>query len=141
MKKMVIQLNSTAFKYQAVLDHPVHIDLCHAKNTYAKAIATAKLDYWKDFLENVGEKQVWLVNGYTKNPVGDRGQVHIPSLKVIGADGLACKVSSNEDKAKALADSFFLSRPETSSVLQNFNYPNPLPPPPAITETQIAHHI
>ena len=69
----------------------------------------AKLKHWKDFLENTEEQQIWLANGYIKNPVRDGGQAHIPLLKSVGADGLAHKVSSNEEKAKMLAGFFFPS--------------------------------
>lgn len=62
-------------------------------------------------------------------------------LKVKGSNGLVREVNTNEGKAKALAEVFFPPKPMTSSVPQEYNYPDPLPSPSPITEEQIHAHI
>jgi hypothetical protein len=141
MKKSVNRLNASAFKYRAIREHPIHEDLRQAKKNYANAITKAKVDHWKEFLENAGESQVWTANGYINNPIGDGGKARIPTLKVTGTDSLAREINTNEGKAEALARTFFPPRPATSTVPPNYAYPRQLPNPPPFTTQRIYYHI
>ncbi|KAF8152317.1 hypothetical protein B0H34DRAFT_632568, partial [Crassisporium funariophilum] len=47
----------------------------------------------------------------------------------------------NEEKAAALAKSFFPAKPTNSSVPPNHEYPNPLPDPPPISLDQIRQQV
>jgi len=51
------------------------------------------------------------------------------------------EINTNKGKVKILVQIFFPEKPECSRVLENYNYPEPLPPLPPITPEQIEHQI
>jgi hypothetical protein len=82
-----------------------------------------------------------MANRYIKEPSGDGGDPRIPTLKVNESDGSIRNINTNDEKAKAFADSFFPKPPLVSSVPPNYAYPDPLPDPPPITNKQIEAQI
>lgn len=90
-----------------------------------------------DFLEKATDTDIWTVNRYLTNPSGDGGQTRIPILKMVGRDGTIQEANTNENKAKMLAEAFFPPKPAASMVPQGYNYPDPCPEMPTVTEKQI----
>ena len=140
-KKVVNRIHAESYKNRAVEDHPSHQDLKQAWQKYAADIVKAKSDHWNDYLEFADSATIWTANKSLTNPIGDGGQSRIPTLKVKGSDNTIKEVNTNEGKAKALAEVFFPPKPLVSLVPQVFNYPDPLPSSPPITEEQICAHI
>lgn len=83
------------------------------------------------------EKDIWTTNKYVTELASDGGRPRILTLKTKNATEAISEVSANEDKAQALAKSYFPKKPETSQVPANHNYPQPLPDPEPVTEKQI----
>jgi Endonuclease-reverse transcriptase len=140
-KKAVNRIRAESYKNRAVEDHLSHQDLQQAQQKYAANIIKAKMDHWNSYLENADSSTIWTANKYITNPAGDGDQSRIPTLKVKGNDGFTREVNMNEGKAKVLAEVFFPPKPATSSVPQEFSYPDLLPSPLPITEEQIHAHI
>ena len=137
------KLSRLAYRFRALPDHESHAELRKARNEYGEAIVEAKRGHWEDFLENASEQDLWTANRYFREPTGDGGKSRIPTLKVKdeGANGLMQEVNTNDGKAKALAHLFFPKKPDISRTPENYDYPEPLPPPPPITPEQIACQI
>ena len=93
----------------------------------------AKCKHWTDYLKGTNADDIWTLNCYTKEPAGNGGNPQIPTLKVIGPDGFAMDINTNNGKANAFSNAFFPKPPQTSSMPINYQYPDPLPDPPMIT--------
>ena len=136
------KLSHLVYKFRALPDHTLHAELQKARNMYGEAIVEAKRQHWEDFLENAAEQDLWTANQYFKEPTGDGGKSHIPTLKVPGEmDGLTGEINTNDGKAKALAQVFFPKKPDQSRVPEDYEYPEPLLLPPPVTLEQITCQI
>ena len=142
-KTTIKKLSHTAYKFRALPDHASHTELRKARDEYGDAIMEAKQGHWEEFLENVAEQDLWTANKYFKEPTGDGGRSRIPTLKVSdeGADRPPQEINTNDGKAKILAQAFFPKKPDQTRVPENYEYPEPLPPPPPITLDQIERQI
>lgn len=141
LKKKLNKLSTETMRQRAVPDHPSHELRRQAAQEYGRAIVEAKRKHWMNFLEEASDSDLWTANRYLKDPIGDGGKARIPTLKVKEVDGTTREVSTNTDKAEIFNKIFFPPKPDTSSVPENFDYPNPLPPPPAIEKEQIRRQI
>jgi len=102
----------------------------------------AKLQHWADYLENATSNDIWTVNWYIKTPSMDGGKARVPTQ--ITKDKWGCNFLSrtnNSDEAEALAKSFFPKKPVTSSVPENYVYPQPLSDPPKVALEEIHRHV
>ena len=128
-------------KHRAVPNHPCHKEWKAATNDYGKAILKAKRQHWIDFLEEAADHELWTANGYLKEPAGDGGKTHIPTLKVSAEDGITREVNTNEEKAALFSKAFFPDKPAQSLVPPSLQYPTPMSDPPVISRTQLRQQI
>ncbi|KIJ43134.1 hypothetical protein M422DRAFT_89068, partial [Sphaerobolus stellatus SS14] len=85
-----------------------------ARNEYNAAVKKAKQGHWKDWLENISERDVWTAGKFAKNPLTDGGRTLIPTLHRKDQTGqLLATFDTAPTKAKALAELFFPPRPVT----------------------------
>ncbi|PPQ72841.1 hypothetical protein CVT25_000254, partial [Psilocybe cyanescens] len=104
-------------------------------------MSRVKLQHWIDFLEEATTKDIWTANKYISTPATDGGKSKIPALKQKTANGQTTELTTNEEKAEALATSFFPPKPTKTTVPVEYNYLEPLPPPTEITINCIQEHI
>jgi len=69
---------------------------------------------------------MYTANKYVTNEPSDFSNTQVPTLKTT-TNGTPSEASTNEEKVKALTDSFFPPPPPVSSIPQPFEYPNPIP--------------
>ena len=137
-RKELNKLRSDSYRYRAVANHPSHRKLRRKSNIYGNAIITAKRAHWSEYLENMGENDIWTANKYIKSPIGDGGAPRIPMLKTKNEAGENIEVNDNEDKAKVFAKVFFPPPPaQPAQAAPQDDYPAPLPDPPPINKQQI----
>ena len=74
-------------RFRAVPHHPCHTECREAAHEYGQAILEAKHSHWISYLEEATDNNLWNVNQYLKELVGDRGKSYIPTLKVKEGDG------------------------------------------------------
>jgi hypothetical protein len=141
MKQKLNQLRRQAERYRALPTHVSHLDFKEAEKAYGEAITAAKRQHWAEYLENAASDDIWMINRYIKNPVGDGCSSCIPTLEVRDERGFTRTVNTNTEKAEALAKTFFPPKPAESSVPNNHDYPPPLPPPPPISIDQVRRHV
>ncbi len=141
LRKEGNRLSRHSYRHRALTDHPSHTAYKTHQTLFAARILEAKQQHWTDFLEEATERELWVANRYIKDPVGDGGRPRIPSLRSKQPDGSWKEVVSNEEKAEEIAKSFFPSKPESSSVPPECQYPEPLESNTPITVEQIERHI
>jgi hypothetical protein len=84
---------------------------------------------------------VWIANKYINAEPGDSGLSRIPTLKTKTLNEQHTIANTNKDKSLLLAKTFFLPPPALSTVPTDFPYPEALPNPGYITETQLLRAI
>ena len=80
---------------------------------------------------------IWTVNKYIRDPVGDGGLPRILTIKVQDEKCSEIEINDNEDKARTFTKSFF--PPPLAQDLEEeapYNYPPPLPDPALPTKQQ-----
>jgi ribonuclease HI len=141
MRKKLYRLRADSYRLRAIPDHPSHSELKIESNRYRDAIIQAKRSHWSNYLEEMSANEIWTANKYIKEPIGDGGNPRIPTLKVKNAAGAEILVNSNEKKAKTFAKVFFPPPPPQDNNYEDYDYPEPLPDPPQITQEQLQRHI
>jgi len=137
MRKELNRLSSQSFIYHAVPTNPVHEECRIARRKYAASIKAAKIEHWEQYLEKAEEHQLWTANKYLTEPVGDGGRTRIPTLKIVNNEGQTIELNSNDEKAAALARSFFPAKPAQNHVPPNYEYPTALNCSLTITKERI----
>ena len=140
-RKGINRLRTVSYRYRAIADHPSHAELKIASGQYGEAIILAKRQHWTNYLEEMTSADIWTANKFIKEPVGDGGCLRIPTLKVRNEAGDITYINNNEDKATTFAKIFFPPPPPAPDVQEHFEYPEPLPEPPQLTEIQVLAQI
>ena len=67
-----------------------------------------------------------MANKYLSEPIGDGGQLHVPTFKVTDSNGQIQEVSTNAEKAQVISKAFFPVKPNLNSAPVDYNYPLPI---------------
>ena len=113
-----------ASKYKDWPDHHSHVERKEANRNFHKTLEQTKRQHWRDWLEKVEDTDIWTAHKYTSSPAGDGGKSRILVLKA-EHDGQEVAATSNEEKSKMLAKTFFPPRPSDDMPIQ-FAYPKPI---------------
>jgi hypothetical protein len=119
-------------------DHPIHQEARSSRTRYSTAIDKACKQHWTDWLEEVTTNDIWSAHRYISQPYGDGGRTTIPALQYQDTNGNMQLAATNEQKAEALAKTFFPAPP--TNPLQGADqdsYPIDVPRLPSITKDQI----
>ncbi|KAF5366713.1 hypothetical protein D9758_006448 [Tetrapyrgos nigripes] len=138
MKKKLSCLNNQAYKFRALLGHPIHQELREHKARYKTKIYQAKEDHWREFLEGVDEDNIFTAAKYatTLGIDQDRG-APVPTLEKIDDHGNTIKAETNVEKAEFFATAFFTPAPPHDPALDSNPCLNPLPLLPLYTRERI----
>jgi hypothetical protein len=121
--------------------HTCHEELKATKNTYAEEIMSTKQQHWLKWLEDIEVNDLWTANRYISSEPSDGGKTHIPTLMLIGPDNMVSKATTNNEKSRLLAKSFFPPPPDADLVPPDTIYPDPVEWLPPITPDQISQAI
>jgi hypothetical protein len=113
----------------------VHAERREANKTFQKTLERTKRQHWRDWLERAEDPDIWTAHRYTAAPAGDGGKSRIPVLKLM-QDGQECLASTNKEKSKLLAKTFFPPKPLNDTPI-HFIYPEPICTLGAISREQI----
>ena len=130
-------LRKQAYKFRALPDHPAHASLAEKTKEVDNTIRKTKEEHWKEWLENATSNDLWIANAYVVNPGGDGSRTRIPTLRGKDQEGRETLASSNEEKSTLLARTLFPDPPPTSSVPQDYAYPEPAEGWTNITSNQL----
>ena len=106
LRRCVNKLGRQASKYRSRPEHEIHVEYETAKKQYAKEIEGNKRNHWRDWLEKAEDPDIWTANKYTSSSGSGGGNTRIPTLKT-KEGGTEQEASSNEEKSKVLAKTFF----------------------------------
>ena len=79
---------------------------------YTSLMRKAKEDKWYEFLSSNNAHDIWAASKYISGPPSDGGQARIPLL-LTGQEQMNT-AETNEEKAKALAKTFFIPKPAST---------------------------
>ena len=122
LKKSQNCLSGKSFKLRHVRDHPVHAEYKSAANKFKEVMHETRDQDWKDWLESVSQQDLYIANKYISNKPSDYSNVCIPPLRTT-INRLQDTAELNEDKVKALAESFFPPLLLISHMPPDQNYP------------------
>ena len=140
LKKAKNYFSNDAHKVRHIIDHPIHALHKQAVKEFTAAISKMASDHWTNWLENISPSQIYVANKYVTEDPLDASCTCIPALRSSTA-GISTLATSNTDKARLLADSFFPHLPSTSSVPPNFVYSTPVPGFRSFSRQQICDTI
>ena len=87
------------------------------------------------------ELDLWTANKYIAAPASDGGKTRIPTLR-LQVDGRESMASSNQDKSKMLAETFFPGKPTgADNIYEHYGYPTPICKTHRISREQIRRHL
>jgi hypothetical protein len=121
--------------------HASHNELKAARTQYADEIASTKKQHWIDWLEDLEGNDIWTANRYATSEPSDGSKSRIPTLTSKQANGNITEASTNDEKSKMIAESFFPPPPLTDSVPENQEYPDPVAKHTPFTTCQIRRAI
>jgi ribonuclease HI len=137
MRREVAKLSHLSYRNRSFAHHYSHEEHRIKRNQYSEAIKKVKKAHWIDWLEDLSGNEIWTANKYLTASAGDGGLSRIPTLK--RPDGSTA--DTNEEKSTALAQAFFPPPPATSSVPEDFEYPDAVPTPTPLTLDQLQRSI
>jgi hypothetical protein len=110
-------------------DHAL-IQRNEACNLYNQMLHKTKNAYWKNWLENVKEQDIWRAGRFAKNPLSDGGCSQVPTLYIKSSDNnIITTYTTDKEKAGTFAMIFFPLRPPALPPMPNDVDPNPTPLP------------
>ena len=116
MKKEVMKKGRSAYSLCFNPEHPAHEEYRVARNKYADAICSAKLQHWTEWLESLDEASVWTARKYANNELTDASRAKVPNLKgkFRGSD-TAVEGTTNAEKSRMFYETFYLEKPRQDS--------------------------
>ena len=127
-------------RYVLQSEHPIHAEYKEAHRQYNRAIKYSKRHHWKDWLEKASDPDPWMANRYIIAVASEGSRTRIPTLRAT-QDGQDIIASSNHEKSRMLAKSFFPSKPIVPTTLDQHDYPQPICGTHKISKEQIRRQI
>ena len=115
-----------SFYWRGDPSHPAHQAFAQASTLYATTMRKSKEDHWYQFLSSDRLSDLWTASRYISKPRTDGGKTCMPELKTGPEQRHIAR--SNEDKAAALAHTFFIPKPTNLAIPQVFDPPPELRP-------------
>jgi hypothetical protein len=125
LRKDMLKCCRKAHKNQSARDSPHWEQFKEARCKFRCELEKTKKNHWWDWLEKAMDLDLWTAQKYIAAPPGDCGRMRILDLLYSGDGGQQC-ASSNEDKSKILARTFFLDKPPTTEDVAQMETPTPI---------------
>ena len=116
------KLGRQSYDRRSDLEHVIHGKHSAAVKNYRRILEQTKRQHWRDWLEKAEDPDIWSAHRLTSSAWGDGGKARIPALKY-KVDEVETSASTNLDKGRLLAKSFFPVRPPTDKAMLDFTYP------------------
>ena len=140
MRREANKLGRHSSKHKDNITHPIHEQHAAASKLFERTLERTKRQHWRDWLERAVDPDIWTVHKVTSASPTDGAKARIPVLKHrLGESEVMA--TTNAEKSKALAKSFFPTKPDDAGIPVDFAYPKACCKPDQITKEQIAHQI
>ena len=133
-------LKSKSYRLRAQHLHLVHEEAKKVANDYTTKIEQAKKKHWEDWLEDVNTDNIWTAHKYAGSDSSDGGITRIPMFKT-QENGQPKELDDNEDKSKALYETFFPCPLNDPCADLPTDYPDPACDFTPITNNQVHRAI
>ena len=110
LRRQADKLGRKASKLSHLPYHHVHAEHASAAKSYRDTLETTKKQHWRDWLERAEDPDIWTVNKLITSQPSDGGKSRIPAL-TYKMENTEKKATTNVEKSKALAKSFFPTKP------------------------------
>ena len=107
-----------------------------ARRKFGSELEKTKKNHWCDWLEKATDPDLWMAHKYITAPPSDCGKTRIPDLSYADSQGQQ-RASSNEEKGKVLAKTFFPKKPPINEMDAPATTPNPICKADPISRDQI----
>lgn len=110
------RLSRLSFKWRGNLTHPTHREHAKARRRYTELMRASMEEHWFQFLGSSNSSDLWTASRYISNTATDGGQTRIPELRT--GPNPEDVARSNDEKAQALAKTFFIPKDPHMQVPQ-----------------------
>lgn len=111
LRKEMLKIRRKLCKTRGKQSNPLWNKFKNARRKFGSELEKTKKNHWRDWLEKAMDPDLWTAHKYITAPPRDCGRTRIPDLVFSDEEGQKC-ASSNEEKGKVLAKTFFLDRPQ-----------------------------
>ena len=140
LRKTMIRNRRKASKARGKRDNTAWDQFKEARREFGRELEKTKKNHWHDWLEKATDPDLWTAHKYINAPPGDCGKTRIPDLTYTDERGQQ-RASTNEEKGKILAKTFFPDKPLTSTEGTRGKMPNPICKADLISRDQIARAL
>jgi ribonuclease HI len=137
LRGQVKRLSRLSYELRGIPEHQCHDELKVLKKRYANEITETKKQHWIEWLEDLEGNDIWTANRYVSSSPNDGGQTRIPTLLKTQQDGSIIEATTNSEKSRLIAESFFPLPPLADLVPEDTIYPDPIAPHTPITKTHL----
>ena len=140
LRRHANKIGRRSYKHRDTPTHSVHEEHAEVVRTYERTLEQTKRQHWRDWLERAEDPDIWTVHKLISAPTSDGAKARIPMLNYKSGDEEAT-ASNNPEKSKALAKSFFPTKPDDPGIAEDYQYPGACCKVSQITGEQITSQI
>ena len=136
LRKEMLKIWRKLCKTQGKPNNPLWNKFKNARRKFGSELEKTKKNHWRDWLEKATDPDLWTAHKYITAPPGDCGRTRIPDLVFSDEEGQE-RASTNEEKGKILARTFFPDKPQAGEDDAPAVIPNPICKADPISRDQI----
>ena len=140
LKKEKNRLSNLSYRLHGLPDDPIHAQHREATNKFSNRVKEVKKDHWEHWLKGANSKDIYTTNKYITSAPTDYSNTRLPLLKTMPILKDTKLASTNTNKARALAKSFFPPLP-TLPLVPTLAHPKPLIACSTFTQDKICNTI
>ena len=136
LRKDMLKIRRKICKKRADPNNTKWAQFRDARRRFGRELEKTKKNHWRDWLEKAMDPDLWTAHKYISAPPGDCGKTRIPDLMFTDNEGQH-RASTNEDKGKILAKTFFPTKPVATEKDVQMIAQNPICKADPISREQI----
>ena len=140
LRKNMLKSRRKACKARGKPGSPIWEQFKEARRDFGRELERTKKNHWRDWLEKATDPDLWTAHKYITAPPGDCGKMRIPDLTFMDEKGQQ-RASSNIEKGKILAKTFFPDKPPMNLEGIPMGTPNPICKTDLISRDQVTRAL
>jgi hypothetical protein len=125
LRKDMLKCRRKVCKNQRARSNPLWEQFKEARCKFRSELEKTKKNHWRDWLERAMDPDLWTAQRYITVPPGDCRRTRILDLIYSGKGGQQ-HASSNRDKSRVLARTFFPDKPPATEATALVKPPSPI---------------
>ena len=140
MRRKMNKLGRQSCRHKYNIMHPIYEKHASASKLFDRTLERTKRQHWCDWLEHTTDPDIWTIHKVILATSTDGAKAQISALKHCH-DESEVTANTNVEKAQALAESFFLTKPDDTGIPADYTYPSACCKLDQITKKQITLQI